>query len=105
MLFRSDQVVQPTGANISPGWHIIDIAFGGNRIQVFYDGYSYVTIPETLTATTDDPMWIVFSEGSCDDQTASNPDAPNVCGDNGTLGIGVSGNIQIKWLRVFLPPS
>jgi hypothetical protein len=100
----SGQVVKPTGANISPGWHIIDIAFGGNRIQVFYDGYSYVTIPETLTGTTDDPMWIVFSTGSCDQQTPGNPDGPNECA-NGTLGVGVSGNIQIKWLRAFLPPS
>ena len=99
-----NQVVKPTGANISPGWHTVDIAFGGNRIQVFYDGYSYVTVPETLTDTTDDPMWIVFSDGSCDQQTSSNPGGPNVCA-NGTTGIGVSGNIQIKWLRVFLPPT
>jgi hypothetical protein len=100
----NDQVVQPTSANISPGWHIVDIAFGGNRIQIFYDGKPYVTIPETLTGTTDDPMWITFSDGSCDDQTSSNPQGPNVCA-NGTVGIGVSGNIQIKWLRAFLPPS
>lgn len=94
----NDQVVQPTSPNIAPGWHIVDIAFGGNRIQIFYDGQPYVTIPETLTATTDDPMWIVFSNGSCD----SPPN--NVC-ENGTLGEGVSGNIQVKWLRAFLPPS
>jgi hypothetical protein len=101
----NDQVVQPTSANISPGWHIVDIAFGGNRIQVFYDGNPYVTIPETLTATTDDPMWIVFSTGSCDQQTTSDPQGPNECANNGTLGVGVHGDIQIKWLRAFLPPS
>ncbi|MBO0801745.1 MAG: glycoside hydrolase family 16 protein [Nocardiopsaceae bacterium] len=101
----NDQVVTPTSANISPGWHIIDIAFGGNRIQVFYDGQPYVTIPETLTATTDDPMWITFSDGSCDAQTSSNPSGPNECAKNGTLGVGVPGNIQIKWLRAFLPPA
>jgi hypothetical protein len=92
------QVVTPTGANISPGWHIIDIAFGGNRIQVFYDGYSYVTIQETLTNTTDDPMWITFSTGSCE------ATGVNEC-KNGTLGLGVAGNIQIKYLRAFLPPK
>jgi Glycosyl hydrolases family 16 len=100
----NNQVVQPTSANIPPGWHIVDIAFGGNRIQIFYDGKPYVTLPETLTATSDDPMWITFSTGSCDDQTSSNPNGPNEC-DNGTLGVGVAGNIQIKWLRAFLPPS
>jgi hypothetical protein len=49
-------------------------------------------------------MWIVFSDGSCDQQTSSNPGGPNVCA-NGTTGVGVAGNIQIKWLRVFLPPT
>jgi hypothetical protein len=94
----NNKVLTPTGPNIAPGWHIIDIAFGGNRIQVFYDGYSYLTLPETLTADTDDPMWITFSTGSC--ESGGN----NVC-KNGTLGIGVSGNIQIKYLRAFLPPK
>ncbi len=100
----NNQVVQPTSANIAPGWHIVDIAFGGNRIQLFYDGHPYVTLPETLTAKTDNPMWITFSTGSCDDQTQSNPQGPNECANNGTLGIGVAGNVQIKWLRAFLPP-
>jgi hypothetical protein len=94
----NNTVLTPTGPNIAPGWHIVDIAFGGNRIQVFYDGYSYLTLPETLTATTDDPMWITFSTGSC------KADGDNEC-KNGTLGIGVAGNIQIKYLRAFLPPK
>jgi hypothetical protein len=93
-----DQEITPTGANISPGWHVIDIAFGGNRIQLFYDGQPYITLPETLTATTDDPMFIVFSEGSCEQQGF------NAC-ENGTLGLGVAGNMQIKYLRAFLPPK
>jgi hypothetical protein len=96
----NDQVVKPVSANIRPGWHIIDIAFGGNRIQIFYDGHPYVTIPETLTATTDDPMWITFSDGSCDQPNQG----ANVC-LHGTLGIGVPGDIQIKYLRTFLPPK
>ena len=75
-------------------WNTVDIAFGGNRIEVFYNGKSYVTIPETLTNTTDDPMWITFSEGSC-----STPNG-NTC-VNGTQGIGTSGNLQIQYLRIF----
>lgn len=94
----NNKVLTPTGPNISPGWHIIDIAFGGNRIQIFYDGYSYLTLPETLTAQTGDPMWITFSTGSCE------AEGINEC-KNGTLGLGVAGNIQIKYLRAFLPPK
>jgi hypothetical protein len=75
-------------------WNIVDIAFGGNRIEVFYNGKSYVTIPETLTNDTSDPMWITFSQGSC---ATSNG---NVC-VNGTQGIGTSGNLQIQYLRIF----
>jgi hypothetical protein len=93
-----DKNITPTGANIKPGWNIIDIAFGGNRIQLFYNGQPYITLPETLTATTDDPFYIVFSEGSCEQQGF------NAC-FNGTLGLGVAGNMQIKYLRAFLPPK
>lgn len=94
------KVVKPTSANIKPGWHIVDIAFGGNRIQIFYDGKAYVSLPETLTATHDDPMWITVGTGSC--EIGSN----NEC-LNGTLGVDppVAGTVQVKYLRAFLPPK
>jgi hypothetical protein len=83
----------PTAPNITPGtWNTVDVAFGGNRIQIFYNGKLYVTIPETLTGTTDDPMWITASESGCD------ADGSNECASGNSNG---PGNVQIKDIRIF----
>jgi hypothetical protein len=84
--------VSPVGANISPGWHIVDIAFTSSGVQVYYGGSLYVTIKEHVTTRGNDPMWLTFSEGSC-------------AGGNGNVceagAEGVSGNLQVKYLRIF----
>jgi hypothetical protein len=86
-----------TRTNWRPAAHVPD------RGRYVYEADIYFSTWENWLSL-DDPMWIVFSTGSCDQQTPGNPDGPNECA-NGTLGVGVSGNIQIKWLRAFLPPS
>ncbi|HEY0937176.1 MAG TPA: glycoside hydrolase family 16 protein [Trebonia sp.] len=85
--------VQPTGTDITAGWHVVDIAFTSSGVQVYYDGSLYVTISESVTAgQTADPMWLTFSEGSC------NSGGDNECA-SGTSG--PAGNVQVKYLRVF----
>jgi hypothetical protein len=91
---KSELSPDPGVPNLTPGWHIVDIAFAGNGIQVFYDGKLYVTVPETATGNTGDPMWIVFSTGSCSQSTKGG----NTCAPGAE---GVSGNLQVKWLRIF----
>jgi hypothetical protein len=92
---KSDLTPTAGAPNLSaPAWHIVDIAFGHNQIEVFYDGKLYVTIPETVTSDTSDPMWVVFSDGSC----AQSRSGHNICAP-GVEGVG--GNIQVKWLRIF----
>ena len=81
------------GANISTGWHIIDYAFTSSGIDVYYDGHLYTHVPETLTATTDDPFWITVSDGSCN--SGNNGD---VCQSQSDL---VPGNIQVAYIRIF----
>jgi hypothetical protein len=84
--------VQPVSASISPGWHIVDIAFTSSGLQVYYDGSLYVTINENVTTGGNDPMWLTFSEGSCAGNNG------NVCAAGAA---GVSGNVQVKYLRIF----
>ena len=82
------------GANISTGPHIIDYAFTTTGIDIYYDGHLYTHIPETLTATHDDPFWITVGTGSC--ESANNG---NVCQSQSDLG--VAGNVQIAYVRIF----
>jgi opacity protein-like surface antigen len=76
-------------ANITPGWHIIDISFGGGDISVWYDGKQYVNVPMNIAA----PAWIVWSEGSCDQPGGS------VCASS--KDVGAPGYVEVKWLRIF----
>lgn len=80
------------GANIGTGWHTIDIAYTSNSVQVYYDGHLYATAPETLTANTNDPMWIVFGASSC------NQPQENTCAPGGS---GKAGNLQVQYLRIW----
>lgn len=84
--------VKPAGANIGTGWHTIDIAYQASSVQVYYDGHLYATMPETLTASTSDPMWIVFGASNC-----AQPQA-NTCAPGGD---GKAGNLQVAWLRIW----
>jgi hypothetical protein len=84
--------VKPVSADILPGWHIVDLAFTSSGLQVYYDGALYVTINENVTTRGNDPMWLTFSEGSCDE----------VGGNECAAGAaGVPGNVQVKYLRIF----
>lgn len=97
--------ITPQSVNISPGWHTIDISFGGcgsgcGAISVWYDGKLYATVSGDFVVNgPDDPNWIVYSEGSCDMPDPSNPqDSNNVCAPGAE---GVPGHIEVAWLRIF----
>jgi hypothetical protein len=70
-------------ANIEPGWHIVDIAYGDHRIQIFYDGHLYTTIAGRFVNPK--PAWITFSAGSSRLMDRVN----------------VPGEVKVQWLRVF----
>jgi len=78
--------------NITTGWHIVDVAYFNQKIEIFYDGHLYVTIAGSYV--TKAGAWIVFGDGSCQSATYS------VCAT--AADIGVAGNVQVKWLRIFL---
>lgn len=84
--------VAPAGANIGAGWHTLTTSFTSTGADVYYDGHLYAHLPETLTAAGTKPMWIVFSEGSC------NAGYENTCAPGGD---GKAGNIQVEWMRVW----
>ena len=85
--------VKPVSKNIGPGWHVIDIAWTASGVQIYYDGALYVTIHESVTTgKSDDPMRLVFSQGSCLIGSA------NECVPGGE---GTAGNVQVKYVRVF----
>lgn len=86
------KTLTPVGQNITPGWHIVDVAYFGQKIEIFYDGHLYVTIAGSYVTAT--PAWIVFGDGSCQSATYS------VCASD--ADIGVAGNVQVKYLRIFL---
>lgn len=75
--------ITPRSANITPGWHIVDIAYGDHRIQIFYDGHVYTTIAGSFVDPK--PSWITFSAGS-----SSSMDQVNIPGE-----------VAVQWLRVF----
>lgn len=90
--YACKSTVSASGPGIAAGWHTIDIAFTVSAVQVWYDGHLYVSVPETLTGTTNDQMWITFSEGSCNALYAL------TCAPGGE---GKAGNVQVAWLRAF----
>jgi hypothetical protein len=93
---------EPRNPEISPGWHTIDISYGGcgagcGAIDVWYDGLLYGTVSGTNVldgGSQDDPYWITYSTGSCD--SANNGD---VC--NSSNGGQTGGAVTIAWLRIF----
>jgi hypothetical protein len=92
---------EPNNPEISPGWHTIDISFGGcgtgcGAIDVWYDGILYGTVSGTNVldgGSTDDPYWITYSTGSCD------ADGVDVC--NADNGGQTGGTMTVAWLRIF----
>jgi hypothetical protein len=91
--------IKPVSMNISPGWHTIDISYGGcgsgcGTVAVWYDGTLYATVSGNFVVNgPGDPNWLVYSEGSCDQ-----PNNGNVCAPGAK---GVHGYIEVKWLRIF----
>jgi hypothetical protein len=89
------QVVYPTGPNIKPNvWETVDILFGSDDIQIFYNGIHYVSIPQNLTPAGKDPMYFTLSEGSCEAEGA------NVC-VNGSQGVDSPGKMLVNYVREF----
>jgi hypothetical protein len=93
-----NNTITPQSANISPGWHTIDISFGGcgtkcGTISVWYDGNLYATVSGSFVVNgPDDPNWITYSEGSCDQPNG------DVCAPGAE---GKPGYIEVQWLRIF----
>jgi hypothetical protein len=78
--------------DIKPGvWTTVDISFTTSGVDVYYNGSLYVHIPERVTTSGGDPMYVTISEGSCDSAGV------NVC--NG--GSSPHGTVQVRYLRVF----
>jgi hypothetical protein len=91
--YACKSTVSPVGANIQPGWHVVDIAWTSSGVQVYYDGSLYVTISESVTTgRTADPMWLTLSEGSCE------ANGNNECASG---ALGTPGNVQVKYVRQF----
>ena len=92
---------EPKNPAISPGWHTIDISFGGcgtgcGAIDVWYDGVLYGTVSgsEVLDGgSQDDPFWVTYSTGSCD------AEGVDVC--NSSNGGQTGGSVTVAWLRIF----
>lgn len=90
----------PSSPNITPGWHTVDISFGGHgagqgAVSVWYDGTLYGTVygPNVLNhGSQNDPYWFTWGTGSCN--SASNG---NVC--NGTFPD--PGTVKVAWIRIF----
>lgn len=89
----------PLSPNVTPGWHTIDISYGGHgagqgQVAVWYDGtlYGQVWGPNVLAGGTDPGQWITVGTGSCN--SAANG---NVCGSSGQT----SGVTQVAWIRAF----
>lgn len=89
-----------TLTNISPGVHIVDVAYGNcgtgcGAVTVYYDGNEVAQVSGSFVmngGNHDDPFWLVFSNGSCN--SANNG---NVCGSGGQQG----GWVKVYYLRTF----
>lgn len=88
----NQQVPFAGGPDIQPGtWTTVDISFTASGVDVYYNGTLYVHIPESVTTSGNDPMFLTISEGSC------NAEGVNVC--NG--GTSPAGSVQTQWVREF----
>ena len=89
----------PSGANITPGWHTVDISYGGHgagqgEVCVWFDGHEYGCVYGTnvLRGGTDPGYWFTWSTGSC--ESANNG---SVCNGN----YPDPGTIKVQWIRGF----
>jgi hypothetical protein len=90
--------VGPSGPNITPGWHTIDISYGGHgagqgEVCDWYDGQQYGCVygSNVLDGGTDPNYQLVLSTGSC------NATGADVCGSAGQT----SGYVYVDYLHVF----
>ena len=91
--------IGPSGANITSGWHTVDISYGGHgagqgEVCVWFDGSQYGCVYGTnvLNGGTDPGYWFTYSTGSC--QSANNG---TVCNGN----YPDPGTIKVQWIRIF----
>jgi hypothetical protein len=90
---QCEQSLTPHAPNfVAHSWIIVDYSFTSTGIDVYYNGQLYVHVPETTTSTTDDPYWLTFSQGPCND-------GGNECAQPSDAT--ATGNLGIAYFRAF----
>lgn len=86
---------EPGTPNFTAGqWITVDYAFTSDGVNVYYDGQLYAHVPQDITTSGNDPMYLTFSNGSC-----AGSHGANVCLNRSDAK--AVGDLQVAYFREF----
>jgi hypothetical protein len=89
-------LVLPTqGANLTPGWHTIDVVYTKGYFSVYYDGHPFTTY--TSSNVTGDPLNVYFT-------AVNSPDTPavqNAIGGPPVNSANAPSTLAVKYLKIW----
>lgn len=84
-----DGVLPVKGANITPGWHVVDIAYTRGFFAVYYDGTEYTSLSSDIVTGAPLDMRITTSVTPNVDSVIQTIGGPPVNSDSSPAGIAV----------------
>ncbi len=89
-------LVLPTqGANLTPGWHTIDVVYTKGYFAVYYDGHAFTSY--TSSNVTGDPLNVYFTAVNSPDTSA----VENAIGGPPVNSANSPATIAVKYLRIW----
>jgi hypothetical protein len=89
-------LVLPTqGANLTPGWHTIDVVYTKGYFAVYYDGHAFTSY--TSSNVTGDPLNVYFTAVNSPDTSA----VENAIGGPPVNSANAPSTVAVKYLRIW----
>jgi hypothetical protein len=89
-------LVLPTqGANLSPGWHTVDVVYTKGYFAVYYDGHQFTSY--TSSNVTGDPLNVYFTAVNSPDTTA----VENAIGGPPVNSANSPSTMAVKYLKIW----
>jgi hypothetical protein len=91
----SPLVLPSDGANLTPGWHTIDVVYTKGFFEVYYDGHEFTSY--TSSNVTGSPLNVYFTSVNSPDTTA----VENAIGGPPVNSANAQSTITVKYLKIW----
>lgn len=91
----SPLVLPSDGANLTPGWHTVDVVYTKGYFEIYYDGHEFTSY--SSANITGDPLNVYFTSVNSPDTTA----VENAIGGPPVNSANAMSTIAVKYLRIW----